>query len=514
MRNIYTIIVFSLFLSTNLASQHNLNPCGHTNYKTDWFKNYLKSPQSYEKRFGDVLYVPLTIHLVGLNSGGGAFSEFLLMEALCTLNEDFVDSDIQFYIKGDINYLNNSAYYDHGDILVGAEMMFENNVDNTINTYIVDGAAGNCGYNLPYAGVALAKMCTNPEDHTWAHEIGHNLSVQHTFLGWEGGVSYDGSVPHSFTDPAPEMVTYNYTLFKDTLILDTLIIDTAIVEKVDGSNCHIAADGFCDTAPDYLANRWNCNGQSQSPATQLDPNGTPFNSDASLIMSYAFDACSYRFTEEQSGAMRANLLDEKADYLMDEYLPSDMNATELALDYPVSEETIHYQDIEFAWPEIDGADFYILTVYNTNPVLPGVLLAGFTTLVYNNSFYIDNMTMDKTYVWEVTAYSNTQFCSGLLSAQETFSTANILSTDDGEDNSGVSLQPNISSINSSINLTSNKYQINSFKLMGVNGQQYSEQDVFGLSYNIDLTGISSGAYIVRCILDGGIIVNRRLLVTD
>mgnify|MGYP000043822657 FL=1 len=85
----------------------------------------------------------------------------------------------------------------------------------------------------------------------------------------------------TFSEPAPETVLYNYTLFKDSLILDTLIIDTAYVEKVDGSNCEYAADGFCDTPPDYLAYRWTCNQSTgTSFGTMLDPNGESFKSDA------------------------------------------------------------------------------------------------------------------------------------------------------------------------------------------------------------------------------------------
>ena len=496
-------------------AKEKLNPCGHTNYKTEWFKRYLKSPDSFDKRSGDVIFVPLTIHLVGLNSGGGAFSVDLLMEALCTLNEDFADTDLQFYIKDEIRYLNNSTYYNHPNILTGAEMMFENNVENTINTYIVDGAAGNCGYNLPYAGVALAKSCTNPEDHTWAHEIGHNLSIQHPFLGWEGGVSYDGSVPHSFTNPAPEVVTYDYTLFKDTLILDTLIIDTALVEKVDGSNCHIAADGFCDTAPDYLAFRWDCQGQAQSPAIQLDPDGTPFQSDASLIMSYAFDACSHRFTPEQIDAMRANLLDEKPDYISDNYVADEITTDELSLEYPIGKETIHYQDITFTWPQVEGADIYILTVYNTNPVLPGVLLAGFSEVVYNNSFSIDMMTVDKTYVWELTAYSNGDFCAPLLSTQETFSTANLSSTSNPEENSyGVNIIPNITSLNASVTLSSDFHDIESYRIMSSQGQMIKEEIINSKNAIINLSTTVPGLYIVQCRIENGLVLNKQLILHE
>ena len=76
------------------------------------------------------------------------------------------------------------------------------------------------------------------------------------------------------------------------------------VERVDGVNCDIAGDGFCDTPADYLNYRWNCNNQGLSNVTQTDPLGEKLKSDGSLIMSYSSDVCSYRFSEEQIAAMQ------------------------------------------------------------------------------------------------------------------------------------------------------------------------------------------------------------------
>jgi len=76
-------------------------------------------------------------------------------------------------------YLSRSEMYNHASTTDAAFQMFDLNIPNTINCYIVDFAAENCGYNLPYAGVVLDKDCLFPDDHTWAHEIGHNLSLPH-----------------------------------------------------------------------------------------------------------------------------------------------------------------------------------------------------------------------------------------------------------------------------------------------------------------------------------------------
>ena len=77
-------------------------------------------------------------------------------------------------------------------------MMFNKMGTYHQHVHFVSDPAGNCGYNLPYAGVAIAMGCGGPSDHTWAHEV--ITSVQHP--SWDGnGVSHDGSIAHNFSDP-------------------------------------------------------------------------------------------------------------------------------------------------------------------------------------------------------------------------------------------------------------------------------------------------------------------------
>ena len=99
-------------------------------------------------------------------------------------------------------------------------------------------------------------------------------------MRWGPNLAYGPGVP------APEFIlSSSVTWYQDTLVLDTTYIDTVWVEKMDGSNCHYAADGFCDTSPDYIDYRWPCNDNLESNVTQMDPNGETFQSDGSLFMS-------------------------------------------------------------------------------------------------------------------------------------------------------------------------------------------------------------------------------------
>jgi len=359
----------------------------------------------------------MKIHNVGSDNGTGLFSMERLLDALCTLNDDYRQAKIQFYLLGDIDTIFNSAYNSHDNALEGAEMMFANNVDSAINVYFVSNPAGNCGYNLPYAGIAMNKGCSGPSDHTFAHEVGHNLSVQHPHLGWDGNV-------YNPSEPTPTTVTYDYTYFKDTLILDTLIIDTSIVELVDGSNCNIAGDFLCDTGPDYLSSRWQCNSDTMSSSSQEDPTGRSFRSDASQIMSYALDNCSYRFTPEQIALARANLFDQKSHYL-DREEPQEEIMDEIVLSEPFDEQIVPAEFVEFLWDEAGVADQYIFELSR----LRSFSFTDISMVVNGNSLTLEDLQIDRVYYWRVRPFSRYSFCNDFSEASE-FLTSETVATAD------------------------------------------------------------------------------------
>lgn len=410
--------VLSLVLSFSMLAQSDFSPenfCANQQGRSKWLKQYQAHPEHFSKGGDTTIYVAMTVHLLGTDSGTGYYSEKNLLDAFCLLNESYEPAGIQFFLAGDILYHNNSAYYQHSSVLEGGQMMFEYNVPNTLNTYFVSDPAGNCGYNLPYAGIANAISCSGPNDITWSHEVGHGLSLPHPFLGWEGGVSWDGSVDHNFNDPAPTQVTYDYTYFQDTLILDTMIIDTTFVELVDGSNCTIAADGFCDTPPDYLASRWNCNGNGVSGTVQHDPADVAFQSDGSLIMNYANDACQNRFSEEQQSAMRAFLYDQRSQWISADpaLAPVEQTATLIS---PIGGEIQQNFAAELTWSAVPNATQYLVQVSRLSS-FPSALTDNYLTS--GNSLIVDELSEDRTYFWRVRAFNNYHTCSE-FTATESF----------------------------------------------------------------------------------------------
>ena len=223
----------------------------------------------------------------------------------------------------------------------------------------------------------------------------------------------------SYNDPAPEYVLADYTIFKDTLWGDTLIIDTVLVEKMDGSNCHLAADGFCDTSPDYLSVRWQCNRDGVSEVPQTDPNGSIFRSDGSLIMSYAEDDCAGRFTAEQIQAMRTYLQEEQTNILTTPSVEEPI-VDAPQLNFPIGREPVPTNDIVLSWEPIPNATNYVVQV-GIISTFPGTDGNYETT---ETSLRLPELRDNKKYFWRVRPYNLFHTCTE-YSITETFQTTSI-----------------------------------------------------------------------------------------
>ncbi|MCS6916971.1 MAG: hypothetical protein NZM08_04740, partial [Chitinophagales bacterium] len=266
---------FSLWAVASAVAQQ---PCGTQlpEHMKEWLRTHAaqnQMPLPAEVR--TVYELPMHIHLVGRDNGTGLHYLDVLWQNLCDLNDQFAETGFMFYLKNYPTYIFNSAYYEH-DYYTGAEMMFDYNVSNTINVYVVGDPAGNCGYFWGWPdAVAIARGCFNVGNTTFAHELGHYFSLPHPFDNING-----------------------------------------ILEYVDGSNCTVGGDLFCDTRADILNYRWDC------PYTggAVDPKGMPYNPDSSLYMSYALDRCTYRFSPQQQNAM-INYLNAKRSYLKNQPKP-------------------------------------------------------------------------------------------------------------------------------------------------------------------------------------------------
>jgi len=486
--SLFTFILFGVTISAQ-----DILPCATPPVKSDWLKKYQKSPHFYAKKGDTILHVPVSLHVLNNDNGSNPFSIKKVLGNFCQLNEDFASSNIQFFIEGDINHINNTAWNNHDHVSIGYEMMIMNNVPNTINCYIVDRAAGAGGYNLPSANaIALLKAAVSEDLHTWAHEIGHNLSLQHTFLGWEGDV-------YSYNTPTPTEVYYDYTFFKEVWNPDTIITDTALVEYVARTNCYQAADGFCDTPPDYISGGWQCNGEGQSFQLQKDPDGVDFRSDGRNFMSYSTDACNSYFTPEQAAAMRANLLDEKPNYLYNQNPPDDITATPTLL-YPTGDTLDVNDQLQLEWEALPNATHYYYEVNRLSSFNPSLnITSGITS---EAGIILDlNLSSNSTYHWRILPFNARHTCSD-FSEGASFYVESFVNTNHINGVEQFEVYPNILSNGQNIHfeLTTHRtlpIQADIYDLNGQLVQALFNQTVNG-NFTISITpdNLSAGIYFV------------------
>lgn len=342
-------IVLLLFLVRSVwafAQENGEKWCGYTG-SSEWLDWYQRHTALF-KGDGDAdtswLYVPVTFHIVGNDEGSGYFDTGDAMLALCNMNEQYLPLHIRFYLKpGDeLRFHNKSKWFEH-DWNAGSEMIntATAGIRNRLNMFIVADPAGNCGYSWQDA-VVMKKGCSGPKNATWAHEVGHHFSLPHTFRGWEN-FTWD------YSKPAP------------------LKVNNVPVEKTDGSNCYTGGDRFCDTDADYINDRWTCNSNLQSNKVQYDPDSVAFRSDATLFMSYSYDACASRFSGEQTDAIRANLQSEHSNYLLQINPPlaeiDDHAIVELISPLDTTQ-PVQYNHIEFKWKAVPNARYYTVEIAN------------------------------------------------------------------------------------------------------------------------------------------------------
>jgi hypothetical protein len=420
----FLILASLLFCSIFAQAQDDptrdeLAPCGTPPGISPWLLEYASRPEDFAAlRSSDTLYAGMQVHLLARNDGTGRLSPERLLDAFCRLNTDLGPARVRFFFKNEWNLINNTAWHQHPELTTGIEMMLANDVPDAQNTYFVSNPAGNAGYNLPYAGVAMSHGSTNATAHVWAHEIGHAFSLQHTFLGWEGKV-------YNMANPTPTFVTYDYTHFHDTI--DTQIpapLDTALVEYVDGSNCAIAADLICDTKPDYLSYGWGCDGQGQSLVQQKDPSGATFYSDGTLFLTYSVDDCQSRFSDEQITVLRANLLTEHAAWL--DPGPPEADITEpTELLSPTGGQLSPALGTVLQWTSVPHATRYLVQVSRFSTFIAKEL----DLVTGDTSHVLGQLLPNQNYYWRARPFNDWYTCTE-WTATGTFKAAEVSNTNE------------------------------------------------------------------------------------
>lgn len=451
--------------------------------------------KSFETR-----YVPLRLTIVGDDNGGGYADPLSVLQSFQTLNEDFAKLNIQFYFDAPVAYLNSTEYTDH-DFSVGRDLMNAYNVPNVVNNYIVSNPAGACGYYMGSSdAVALGVNCVNPGDRTWSHELGHFFGLPHTFFGWES--VGDISEVEAFDAPAPDTLEY--------FGLEVL------VERVDGSNCATAADGFCDTPPDYLPQRWGCNGAGYYPDSLLDPDSTRFVVPAQNIMSYASDGCVEEFSPEQITAMTTNLGGRLG---LENPNPDAFAAArgeDVELLTPMNNATVEYSDsVTLRWNRVPNADFYLLQL-NANQNFNGAVFTSFFT-TDTSAVIRDILLPNGRYYWRVRPVNGYDVSGSFSDVRRFRNGAFSVATIDPILDAAVDILPNPVSGGRALRLRGTDTETGhlNYELIDAAGRRVVSRSIHTMGRfdeRIETGGMDAGIYFLRMTLNGKLLT-RRVVIT-
>ena len=296
-----------------------------------------------------ITYVPLRFHLVGETGGTGRIKMRRVLDQLCSVNDYFLDGDIQFYLYGADLFgtsINSSLVYDDPLEPASSLIMQTHKEPAAINIFNVgandwDSPFGDGGaYYSPLQNWIVLARGTESDGyiHLVTHELGHYFSLLHPFFSW--------GVPFSPLSPgwpqAPDS------------------IGGIPVELMDGSNCSVAGDMICDTPPDYLFSNFDC-----APYTggALDPNGVLVDPMENNLMGYFFGCTDYQFTPGQFAVMNADLASPDQANLDLNFTPV---ATEIITppDLLVSPPPSFYfpgnTNIQLDWLDVAGATHYLV----------------------------------------------------------------------------------------------------------------------------------------------------------
>lgn len=362
------LFLLTLLCHSALFGQNSQSYCDvqFTESQTQWLKAFQQAGQFSLPQNKSKVFIPIKAHIVGTNAGAGYYPAASLLDAICNINSDFESIGFHFYLKGDINYINNTVLYNFSYNTYWNHTSVHED-PSAINIFFVSSTPGFCGVYMGGDDIIVIKNeCQKPGGNTLTHELGHFFNLPHTFRGWENG-----------NTPASSMQEYK-----------------------DRSNCQYTGDGFCDTYPDYVATRWNC------PTGPLltDPKGETFRPDGTLYMSYSNDECMNRFSDEQLATIVANRLSRG---LIGMPLVTDsIGAVTLAMPENDAQNKPR-NGLVFNWSKVPGATQYEIQIVN----ISGFSVPLFDFIVSDTFFVASNLPADRKLEWRVKAIKPGYTCA-------------------------------------------------------------------------------------------------------
>ena len=224
-----------------------------------------KSNSNFRSRTDQALErLAISAHIIRRSDGSAGLTETQLISAIDKVNSYYSGANLEFFLFGAIDYIDNDDFSDYNTDLEDA-VASTRDIPNTINIYFANsvssGSSPLCGYAY-FPGnpdrIFMDNSCTL-NGTTLSHEIGHYLTLYHTH----------GKTNNGTTD-----------------------------ELADGSNCATAGDDVCDTPADpNLSGKVNSNCQYTSNIR--DANGQLYQPNTENIMSYSLQSCRRLFSSGQ-----------------------------------------------------------------------------------------------------------------------------------------------------------------------------------------------------------------------
>ena len=233
--------------------------------------------------------VPLKIHIVRETNGTGGLNMEDLLIGMANANADFHDAGIEFYICGDIDYIDDSDFFDFNNGQEAALAATAEEDSSALNLYIPNSIkffgshVGGYAY-LPTPGsdnIQTTRLFVRRNSftfgHTLQHELGHSFTLYHPFKGTESGNNHPDAehVPRTGAN-------------SNCLTAGDFLCDTPADPRYDQDDPQDPDDSynFIDATCTYLPG-------------QMDIFGNLYDPQIENIMSYYPDWCGSVFTPDQ-----------------------------------------------------------------------------------------------------------------------------------------------------------------------------------------------------------------------
>ncbi len=404
----YFILLLVFFVTDNPTAQTQYPFCG-----TDFEANMIIRQRMFDNRekFKDIAltrnkaikYVPVNYHLVAKSDSTGRLPIRFVLENLCAINKLFEPQEFVFYLRT-INFINNNEIFNNPSSTLGSARirLAMNTHRNAVNIFVASVAnadkPGVLAFYSPNDDYIVADdNYVNSNGTTVAHEIGHFFSLAHTFFGWEE-TDYNILTNQCLTPTPTSIGPFN------TLVEYVSRTKTGSGGKL---HCQQAADGFCDTPPDYnLGFGWP-NGNCRYDKCAKDPDGVSVNPDEQNMMSY-FLSCLSTFTPEQQAAILLDYQSSKRNYLRTvNYSPKPMISEQVNYIAPErGSTTADFRQVKLEWAPVPFADQYIFELGE----VPSFSLGFRTALIRKTDTTIANLLPNKVYYWRVIPFNSNSLC--------------------------------------------------------------------------------------------------------